>query len=115
MFSLIQIVEITTRHSAKIAECCDKVSQRGTLARMTENTQVFDIMFIVVIAILALFALACIGLLVFGTYEDRRMARLVKISEENTPYYRDLIPFTSLFDFASLNVVSQPKTVKGKL
>lgn len=114
MFSLIQIVEITTRHSAKIAECCDKVSQRGTLARATEGSQMADFIFIGLIAILAILAIACIGGLLFLKYEETRMARLVRESEANTPYYRDLIPFTSLFDFASLNV-SQPKTVKGKL
>lgn len=115
MIALTQIAEITIRHSAKVADCCDKISQRGTLARIGEKCA-GDYIFIALIAILAILAVGCIGGLLFLKYEERRIALLVRESEANTPYYCDLIPFTSLFDFASLNVQpEQPKTVKGKL
>lgn len=111
MVTLIQVAEFTISKSAKIAECCDKVAQRGTLTRIGEKCA-GDYIFMGLIAILALIAVACIALLVFGKYENRRIARLQSI---HIPYVADFVPNTSLFDFASLNVVSEPKTVKGKI
>jgi hypothetical protein len=111
MLAPVQILEITIRNSAKIAECCDKVSQRGTLARIGNTWG--DYVLIAVIVIGALFALACVAGLLFLAYENRRMARLQAIIVPS-PYYD--ASDTTIVDFASLNVQpSQPKTVKGKL